>query len=151
MKTVFCPVGCWGEISTDTALCHKNTKQPQSGPAREGRALGVIRENFAKAAVEDRVLLAPPECKVPTFPAWRTGKVRGTGSVLENCPVPPVGLLPAAARGRGHSALPHSPPQNSLRSPVRAQGTRRSHTQSQSPCRAGVPALGADQYRSMAC
>lgn len=35
MKTAFCPMGCWGEISVDTALCHKNTKQSQSGLTRE--------------------------------------------------------------------------------------------------------------------
>lgn len=98
MKTAFCPVGCWGEIAIDTALCHKNTKQPQSGPAREGWALGVIRKNFAKAAVEDRVLLGPPEYCIPTHPVWRTGKVRGTGCILENCAVLPVGLLPAGSQ-----------------------------------------------------
>lgn len=152
MKTAFCPVGCWGEISTDTALCHKNTKQPQSGPAREGRAPGVIRENSAKAAVEGRVLLGPPESWFPPHAVWRTGKVRGTGSILENCPVPPVGLHPSGSpRTRAFCPSTFASVEQASKPSQGIGHPQKLHSKSESLQSKGSPILGTDQYWSMAC
>lgn len=87
MKTAFCPLGCWGEISVDTALCHKNTKQPHSGLTQE-ESLLVSSGRTLQRQLWQTVLLGPPEDRVLTGPIWRVGKVRGC--IPENC----AGCLP---------------------------------------------------------
>ena len=70
VKTAFVP-GVAEQGLCRHCLCHRNTKQPQSGLTQEAWALSVIRENFAKAAVEDRVRgHLRTECPLAPFGEW---------------------------------------------------------------------------------
>lgn len=60
---LFCPVGCWRELSVDTAIAVMAQRSFRGGLAWENLAFRVTGKNFVIMFMADKVLWEPPETK----------------------------------------------------------------------------------------